>query len=168
MYYASCYERCESACKIARKNFDWNIRLNLQEELENYFVGYEGEECPWLEKPEQKQGKTPEENPFLSSAGLWQDDGKVLPFVSLLLYSSSISRANELTVIAYVERYHVSPEPLKPGMRLQYGGVDLISTVFSLPQIRGHRTQDAPNWSKTDFLATPFIFLLIHTLINSK
>lgn len=144
MYYASFYKRCELACKVARKNFDWNIRMNLQGGLENYLVGYEGEECAWLEKPEQKQGNTPEENSFLNSAGLWQDDGKVSSFVSLPLYSSSISRANELTLVAYVERYHVSPEPPKPGMRLQYGGAELISTVFSLPQIRGHRTQDAP------------------------
>lgn len=117
----------------------------MQGELENYLVGYEGKKCAFLKKPEQKQGNTPEENPFLRSSGLWQDDGKVSPSVSIPLSSSSISRANELTLVAYVERYHVSPEPPKSEMKLQYGGVDLTSTVFSLPQIRGLRTQDAPN-----------------------
>lgn len=89
--------------------------------------------------------------------------------IVLTLCSSSVSRANELIWVGCVERHPVGPEPPKPGVRLQYSGVgDPISTAFALPELKVHRNLDAPNWFRPYIPATPFLPLLIHTLINSK
>lgn len=85
--------------------------------------------CLGLKKPEQKQSRKPESIGWLHwlAAGQWKD----FTFVSFPLRPSSVSKANELTLIVCVERHPVAPEPPSSGTAARRGGRFHTNSVFS-------------------------------------
>ena len=81
------------------------------------------------------------------------DCGRTLSSFSVLIsptVPSIVSRVNELTLVACVERHHLGPEPREPGARPQCDGVaDPISTAFPRPQFRGSQESRHPQLVQT-------------------
>lgn len=96
-----------------KERFDKNIRLSLRGESENNLISCGGGKHVLVENSLRRNKATYLRN-TLPQAPLDCVKAMGSPIV-LTLYSSSVSRANELIWVGCVESHLVGPKPPKPG-----------------------------------------------------